>query len=57
MRHDDQNAEQLRRLRARDWAEEDEMCGAFKGIARVCLFYAALGGLCVIVWQLMILWQ
>jgi hypothetical protein len=44
MRHDDQNAEQLRRLRAMDWAEEDEELGPIKGVMWALGLIAVLTG-------------
>jgi hypothetical protein len=44
MKHDDQNAEQLRRLRALDWAEEDEELGPIKGVMWALGLIAVLTG-------------
>jgi hypothetical protein len=44
MKHNEQNAEHLRRLRARDWAEEERELGPIKGGMWAFGFLAVMAG-------------
>jgi hypothetical protein len=44
MKHDEQNAEQLRRLRALDWADEEMELGPIKGVMWALGFIAVMAG-------------